>query len=82
MITRLLSGDRVRRVLYAGSHREADDLIEDLIREAQSPDALAVVSSDRRRRPAAARAGAQAITARAFIADLAADLAKTAARRR
>lgn len=80
MITRLLSGDRVRRVLYAGSHREADDLIEDLIREAQSPGALAIVSSDRRLRTAAARAGAQAITSRAFIADLAADLAKAAAR--
>ncbi len=75
-ITRLVSGRRSRRVLYAGVHLEADDLIEDLIAESPRPATLIVVSSDRRIVSAATAAGATTIDARDFITHLETDEAK------
>lgn len=75
-ITRLVSGTRSRRVLYAGVHREADDVIEDLIAESPRPSRLIVVSSDRRVASAAIVAGATTIDSRDFIGHLEIDEAK------
>jgi predicted RNA-binding protein with PIN domain len=79
-ITRLISGSRSRRVLHAGSHREADDLIEDLLAEWSAPvgrraGGLIVVSTDRRVRAAALCVGAESLSAREFLDHLDADLA-------
>lgn len=80
VVTRCLSGSRSRRVLYAGPHREADDLIEDLLREARDAARITLVSSDRRLRQAAARAGAGCIESRDFLRDLEEDGVRRAAR--
>lgn len=76
LITRRLSGSRSRRVLYAGPHREADDLIEELLHEAREASRVTLVSSDRRLRSAAARVGASCIASRDFLRDLQEDLAR------
>jgi hypothetical protein len=83
-VARLLGGagrPRARRVLYANTppyNREADDLIEELLAGAPDPTRVTIVSSDRRLRSAAARAGASSIAARDFVTHLAADLARRA----
>lgn len=78
VVTRCLSGSRSRRVLYAGPHREADDLIEELLREARDPSRVTLVSSDRRLRQAAARVGAACVESRDFLRDLDEDGARRA----
>ena len=83
-VARLLGGagrPRARRVLYANTppySREADDLIEELLAGAPDPTRVTIVSSDRRLRSAAARAGATSIAARDFLTHLATDLARRA----
>ncbi len=83
-VARLLGGagrPRARRVLYANTppfNREADDLIEELLAGAPEPRRVTIVSSDRRLRAAASRAGATSVTARDFLAHLGADLARRA----
>lgn len=76
VVTRLLSGSRSRRVLYAGPHREADDLLEDLLHEAPNPAHITMVSSDRRLRASALRAGATSLDARTFLRHLDEDHAR------
>ncbi|XVJ58143.1 MAG: NYN domain-containing protein [Tepidisphaera sp.] len=74
---------RVRRVLFANTpphNREADDLIEELAEDAADPRRVTIVSSDRRLRTFAARLHARSVTARDFLAHLATDIAKQAAR--
>jgi len=61
------------RVLFSGTHQEADDVIERLIRGAGRGAALAVVSSDTRLRRAARRAKAEALDSERFLARLVAD---------
>ena len=52
--------------VLAPADREADDIIEDLIRAAAVPKRLAVVSDDNRLRQAAGRRGATAMKWRGF----------------
>jgi hypothetical protein len=83
-LTRLVSGSRSRRVLYAAvppHDREADDVIEHLLHDARHPTRLTIVSSDRRLRDAAKRAGARTIGSREFLGHLHADTLKSAARK-
>jgi hypothetical protein len=83
-LTRLVSGSRSRRVLYAAvppHDREADDVIEHLLHDARHPARLTIVSSDRRLRDAAKRAGARTIGSREFLGHLDADAVKRAARK-
>ena len=61
------------RVLFSGTHHEADDLIEQLIRGAGRGASLAVVSSDKRLRRAARKSRAEAIESDRFLAQLVAD---------
>lgn len=53
--------------VFAPADREADDLIEDLIRAASVPKQLAVVSDDHRLRQAASRRGATAMKCADFL---------------
>lgn len=61
------------RIMYAGRGREADDVIEQLLRDTTYPRETLVVSSDRRIRRAAGRRGARSLAADAFLGQLAAD---------
>lgn len=54
-------------VLFAKERKEADDLIEALIKQESVPRRLTVVSSDQRLRQAATRRGAQAVRAEEFL---------------
>src|SRR5262245_25793407 len=54
-------------VRYAVDHTEADDLIEDLIRQSSAPRQLNVVSDDHRIQNAARRRRCQALTCDAFL---------------
>lgn len=54
-------------LVYAGSHRSADDLIIDLIDADSAPRRLTVVSSDRQIRAAARRRRAKDMTSDTFI---------------
>jgi len=58
------------KVLFASRHAEADDLIEELIREETSPRRLTVVSSDHRLQRAARRRKATAIDSDRWYTDL------------
>lgn len=69
----LLAGIQTRRVLYAGDGREADDLVEQLLRESGQPRAILVVSSDRRLQRAAAYLGASTIGSKEFLEHLHSD---------
>lgn len=60
------------RILFAGAGREADTLIEELIREDSAPARLLVVSSDRRILKAARKRRAKTLTSPAFLYQLAA----------
>jgi uncharacterized protein len=60
------------RILFAGAGREADALIEELIREDSAPARLLVVSSDRRILKAARKRRAKTLTSPAFLYQLAA----------
>ncbi len=60
------------RILFAGAGREADALIEDLIRENSAPARLLVVSSDRRILKAAKKRRARTLTSPEFLFQLAA----------
>lgn len=53
--------------IYTPGDREADDVIEDLIRAAAVPRQLAIVSSDRRLKEAASRRGAIAMSCSHFL---------------
>lgn len=53
--------------VFAPADREADDIIEDLIREAAVPRRLTVVSDDHRLQQAAQRRGATAMKCTAFL---------------
>ncbi len=53
--------------MFAPADREADDIIEDLIRAAAVPKRLAVVSDDNRLRQAAGRRGATAMKCADFL---------------
>lgn len=66
-------------LVYAGSHRSADDLIIDLIDADSAPRRLTVVSSDRQIRAAARRRRARDMTSDAFIDKLCHQLRKHAA---
>ena len=61
------------RILYAGAGREADDVIEHLIRRYHRGNSLDVVSSDRRLRQAARRHNAGSITSECFLKHLVED---------
>lgn len=64
------------QVLYAGSGRSADDLIERLLESDPAPRRLLVVSTDRRIRRAASRRGADSIPSSLLLEHLAADDAR------
>jgi len=66
-------------LVYAGSHRSADDLIIDLINAHSAPRRLTVVSSDRVIRAAARRRRARDMTSDEFIDRLCHQLRKHAA---
>lgn len=66
-------------LVYAGSHRSADDLIIDLIDADSAPRRLTVVSSDRVIRAAARRRRARDITSDDFIDKLCHQLRRHAA---
>lgn len=59
---------------FAGPGRDADTLIERLLRDSPDPRRVTVVSSDQRLRRAAKRAGAASITSEGFLAQLASDI--------
>jgi predicted RNA-binding protein with PIN domain len=61
------------RIVFAGRHQEADDVIEAMIRRFTHGRSLVVVSSDRRLRRAARRHGAVSLASAAFLAELAED---------
>jgi|GEM_PF-293852 len=63
-------------ILYSGSNREADDLIEDQIAESFSPKRLVVVSSDNRLRQAARRRRCTSIKVNDYIHDMVSRLSK------
>lgn len=58
------------RVRFAIEHEEADDLIEEMIREHNSPKSLIVVSSDLRVRRQTLARRAQAVDSETFLRDL------------
>ena len=64
--------------LYAGPGKDADALIERLIRQDSAPRRLTVVSSDRRLQRAARKRGAAAMTAPTFLARIVRDAAAPA----
>ena len=66
-------------LVYAGSHRSADDLIIDLIKAHSAPRRLTVVSSDRAIRAAARRRRARDWSSDEFIDKLCRQLRKRAA---
>lgn len=78
-----VSGLRMHTVhiLYAGSHIEADDVIETLIERYHRGNSLDVVSSDKRIRKAARRRGARSIASEKFLAQLVHDESAPPARR-
>ena len=55
------------RVVYAGAGKDADTLIEHLIKKETAPRSLTVVSSDHRIRKAAGRRGAEAMPSEKFV---------------
>lgn len=57
-------------ILFAAGHREADDLIEQLIQRTTAPRDLTVVSSDRRLQRAARRRRASALDSPAWLRQL------------
>lgn len=59
---------------FAGPGRDADTLIERLLRDSPDPRRITVVSSDQRLRRAAKRAGASSLTSEGFLAQLASDI--------
>jgi hypothetical protein len=63
------------RVLFARDHDEADDLIEQLIRQESVPRRLLVVTSDQRLRTAARRRRAQAVKSEDWLDQLERDAA-------
>ncbi|MEM1109105.1 MAG: NYN domain-containing protein [Planctomycetota bacterium] len=65
-------------LIYAGSHRSADDLIIELIRQHSAPRRLTVVSSDREIRKAARARRARDLPSDAFIDKLCHQLRKHA----
>lgn len=77
----LLAGVQTRRVLYAGDGREADDLVEQLLRESSHPRSILVVSSDRRLQQAASFLGAATLGSREFLEHLYADMRRGEAAR-
>ncbi|MFN9976283.1 MAG: NYN domain-containing protein, partial [Phycisphaerae bacterium] len=77
----LLAGVQTRRVLYAGDGREADDLVEQLLKESNQPRAILVVSSDRRLQQAAAFLGAGTLGSKEFLEHLYADMRRGEAAR-
>lgn len=78
-----VSGVRMHTVhiLYAGSHLEADDVIETLIERYHRGNSLDVVSTDNRIRKAARRRGARSISSDRFLAQLVHDESTPPARR-
>lgn len=65
---------------FAGPGRDADGLIERLLRDSPDPRRVTVVSTDQRLRKAAKRAGASSLTSEAFLAQIAADMEAPKAR--
>lgn len=63
-------------LIFSGPGEEADDVIEHLLTHHAGSASLLVVSSDRRLRRAARRAGAAHRTSEAFLRELAADLSR------
>jgi predicted RNA-binding protein with PIN domain len=63
------------RVLFARDHAEADDLIEQLIRQESAPRRLLVVTSDQRLRTAARRRRARAVKSEDWLDQLERDAA-------
>lgn len=57
-------------VIYSGAGREADDVIEELVRAHSAPRQLIVISSDNRLRRAARARQAGSITSAEFVAEL------------
>lgn len=70
------------RVVFAGRHQEADDVIEAMIERFTHGRSLVVVSSDRRLRRAARRYGAVSLASAAFLAELVEDWGRGPAARR
>ncbi len=60
------------KVVFAGSHTNADRVLIERIRSAKNPPALTVVSSDSEVRSAVAERGARVMTADKFAAELSA----------
>ncbi|MFG0329266.1 MAG: NYN domain-containing protein [Phycisphaerales bacterium] len=71
VVERVVRPDLVVR--YAGPGRDADTLIEKMIRADSAPKRLIVVSTDQRVRRAATRRGARSMTSEAFLARLVVD---------
>lgn len=61
-------------VVFAGPGREADEAIEALLQSHSAARRMVVVSTDRRVRRAAAKAGAASVTSAEFLGQLAADV--------
>lgn len=64
------------RIIYTGATREADDQIEQILESCSFARRITVVSSDKRLRRAAKRAGAHWLSAQAFCKQIEADLAR------
>ncbi|MBN1437383.1 MAG: NYN domain-containing protein [Sedimentisphaerales bacterium] len=58
------------KLIYSGPHREADDLLEQLIQRNTAPRRLIIVSSDRRIQKAARRRRAKAIRAHEYLEEM------------
>ncbi len=65
------------RIIYTGATREADDQIEQILESCSFARRITVVSSDKRLRRAARKAGADWLSAQAFCEQLEKDLART-----
>lgn len=68
------SGHASVDVVFAGPGREADEAIEAILQSHSAARRMLVVSTDRRIRRAAAKAGATSMTSGDFLRDIAADL--------
>lgn len=68
------SGHASVDVVFAGPGREADEAIETILQSHSAARRMLVVSTDRRIRRAAAKAGATSMTSGDFLRDIAADL--------
>jgi hypothetical protein len=70
VVADLCASGRTRKVVFSGPHLQADDIVEQCLADSRKPQQMCVVSSDRRLRDAARRAGSASLRSEDFLEQL------------